>query len=227
MLAAGSVAPGQQKQPAISPSFIASATTPRPGANVSQLAVNLPTYIANDHVLVLLCGDFLAGTDTATSAGWTQDGKQSNGNQIAFAFHRKMAGNEGSTATFTFPNAFERPYAVAASYRGASGLEASIAQSQNTPVTSWSLGPITTTGLGRTAVTLIFSFSGVAGTDFTTVNGGGVKRVDVTDAGSPNGFADAAMIAEVGAPSAANYSMGGGVSHNTTWMGVLIALIPT
>jgi len=212
--------------PAAAPTYVDSVATARPGANVGSLNVTMPTYVAGDHVLVLLCGDFLLNGDTASAAGWTQDGRQANGNQIAFAFHRLMTGGEGAAVTFTFNNAFERPFAIAASYRGASGLEASVIQGQNTPVNTWSLPNLVVTGASRKLVTLIYSASGNAGTDFTTVDGGATKRIDVTNNTSPNGVAAAAMIADLAAPAAGSYTMSGAISSFTLWLGVLVGLKP-
>lgn len=225
ILTAGGKPGGQQggARPSAAPAFSASATTARQ-SNVGSLAVTLPTYAAGNVVLILLYGRFLNNTDTASSAGWTQQGRQANGQEIMWAFSRVMSGSEGATATFSFPNSFETPQAVAATYTGASGVEVPTA-SQNTPVSSWSLGPITTLGVTRRAVSLVYSFSSNAGTDFTTVGGGATKRVDVAEVG-PVGDAIAAMIADVSAPTAGNYSMSGNISASTTWMGVLLAVKP-
>ena len=211
---------------ASAPAFSASAQTARPGANVNSLAVTLPTYSANDHVMILICGPFLTGTDTASAAGWTQDGAPAIGNQIAFVFHRKMTGSEGANVTFNFSTAFERPFAIAATYSGASGLEASIITGSNSNASTWSLANVVTTGPSRTAVALVYSFSGNAGTDFTTVNGGATKRIDVANATDPGGFAAAAIIADLSARTAGNYTMSGSLNNATAWLGVLVALKP-
>lgn len=196
------------------PAFSASATTARPGSDVGSLAVNLPTYVAGNIVLVNLCGNFLTSTDTASAAGWTQDGVVASGQRILFAFHRVMNGSEGSSVTFTFSTAFERPFAVAATYSGTTGVEASKPTHLDTPSTTWSCGPITTTAPNGKVV----AFGFAEGADYGAIDGGGVARIDRLDAGQ------AALIADLPAPVAANYSMSGAVQASTTIHTILVGL---
>lgn len=203
------------------PVYQASTNTLRPAGNVGSLAVNLPTYVAGNLVVVNLCGDFLLATDTASAAGWTQDGVVAQGQRILFAFHRLMDGSEGATVTFTFNNSFERPFAVAATYSGVTGVEATKPTNLQTPSLTWSVGPVTTTAANE----LIVTFGFAEGSDFTTVNGGATKRIDVTSLGG-GGSDAAAMIADLSAPAAGNYSMSGATAGSTAIHTVAIALKP-
>lgn len=203
------------------PTYQASTNTLRPGGNVGSLAVNLPTYAAGNMVVINLCGDFLLATDTATAAGWTQDGVVANGQRILFAFHRLMTGNEGTTVTFTFNNSFERPFAVAATYSGASSVEVSTATHLDTPSSTWSCGPVTTTGANELAI----AFGLAVNSNFTTVAGGATKRIDVTSLGGGSQTAGA-MIADLGAATAGPYTMSGATAAPTTIHSIVIALKP-
>lgn len=213
--------PGQKGGGASRPTFTAGATTPRPGGNVGSLAVNLPTYVANQFVLVNLCGAFLTSTDTASAPGWTADGVVASGQRILFGFHRKMDGSEGSTVTFTFSTAFERPFAATATYTNVSGVEASKPTNLENPTGTWHCGPITTTGSNRTVAAFSFVEAGGAG-GFGNVTSPGGARVNYLDPVFGN---EAALIADLSAPAAGGYSMSGAiVSSGATAHSILIGL---
>jgi len=217
MLAAGAVAPGQQRQgtAANQPAFFASATTARPGGTVGSLAVRLPLYAAGNIVVVNLCGNFLTTSDTATAAGWTLDGTAASGQRILFGFHRIMNGSEGSTVTFTFNNSFEQPFALAATYVGTTGTDGTPATNTLPTTPTWTCGPVTTTGSSRLMVALSFG----EGTDYGALTAG-TRRLDVIDGG------EAAIIADMAAPVAGPYSMGGALTSSFATHSVLIALKP-
>lgn len=205
------------------PTFEASATTPRPGAGVSSLAVNLPAYVAGNIVVVNLCGRFSTSTDTASAPGWTADGVVPSGQRILFGFHRRMDGTEGSTVTFTFSTNLEQPFAVTATYAFASSVEASKPTSLQNPVSSWACGPITTTGPNRRVIALAFEATGSAGTDFGAVTNPGVAEAHYLDPVFGN---EAALIADLTAATGGTYSMGGALTGAATAFSILIGLAP-
>lgn len=201
------------------PLVTSTATTARPGGSVGSLAVNLPTYVANQWVVVNLAGKFLTSTDTASAAGWTAAGVVASGQRILFGFYRKMTGSEGSTVTFSFSTAFEQPFAITATYTNTTGIETSKPTNLQNPVSSWLCGPLTTTGQNRTIVALAYEESG--GVDFGTVTLPGGQRAHYSD--TAFGL-EAGIIADMAAPAAGNYSMGGTLTGAATAHSILLGL---